>query len=69
MEANDMAEKKWIQGAVNPEHEGDFSAAAKSAGMTTAAYARWVLRKGSGASTLKKRQANFALRMIEMHRK
>lgn len=61
-------EKKWISGAVNPERKGDFSAAAKRAGMTTAAYARAVLRR-AGASTRLKRQANFALRMIELHRK
>jgi hypothetical protein len=30
---------KWMQDAVKPSHEGKFSAKAKRAGMSTAAYA------------------------------
>ena len=54
-----MAEKKnWIKGAV--KRPGAFSAKAKKAGMSTAAYAKKVTAKGSKASTLTKQQANFA---------
>jgi len=39
---------------------GAFKAKAKAAGMSTSAYARKVLKKGSGASTRTKRQAALA---------
>ena len=39
---------------------GAFSAKAKKAGMSTAAYASKVLKKGSTASAATKKQANFA---------
>lgn len=51
---------KWMQNAVNPEHEGDFSAKAKAAGMGTQEYANKVTAEGSKASTKTKRQANLA---------
>ena len=50
--------KKWIQGAV--KRPGVFSAKAKKAGMSTAAYAKKVLREGSKASARTKKQANLA---------
>jgi len=54
-----MARKrKWMQGAV--KRPGAFTAKAKAAGQSVAAYARDVLKEGSHASTLTKRQANFA---------
>ena len=54
-----MAKKKnWIAGAV--KNPGAFSAKAKAAGMSTAAYANKVTKKGSKASATTKRQANLA---------
>ena len=55
-----MAKKKkrWIQKAIT--RPGAFSAKAKRAGMTTAAYATKVLKKGSRASALTKRQASLS---------
>jgi len=50
--------KKFMQTAV--KRPGAFSAKAKSAGMSTSAYANKVLKKGSKASTRTKRQANLA---------
>jgi len=52
-----MAEK-FIQSAI--KHPGAFTAKAKAAGMSTAAYAAKVTKKGSKASTQTKRQANLA---------
>lgn len=46
---------KWIQRAI--KHPGSFKRAAAQAGMSTAAYARKVLAKGSTASTKTKRRA------------
>jgi hypothetical protein len=57
-----MAEKKWIQEAVPPSHEGLFTAKAKAAGMGTQAYARHVLAEDSEADTTTKRQAALARR-------
>ncbi len=50
--------KKWIQGAI--KRPGAFTAKAKKAGMSVSAYAKKVLKKGSKASTLTKRQATLA---------
>src|SRR5262249_9577715 len=52
-----MAEK-WIQGAI--KRPGAFSAKAKAAGKSTAAFARWALKEGSRASTRTERQAALA---------
>ena len=52
-----MAEK-WIQGAI--KHPGAFSAKAKAAGKSTAAYARQVTKPASKASPQTKRQASLA---------
>jgi len=61
--------KKWIQGAI--QNPGSFSAAAKRAGMTVPAYARFVLKKGSKASARRKKQAVLAqtLRKITTKKK
>ena len=50
--------KNWIKGAV--KRPGAFSAKAKKAGMSTAAYAKKVTKPGSKASTRTKQQANLA---------
>ena len=50
--------RKWIQSAIR--RPGAFSAKARRAGMSTGAYARKVLRSGSGATTRTKRQAALA---------
>jgi hypothetical protein len=49
---------QWIQGAI--KRPGAFRAKARAAGMSTGAYAKSVLAKGSGASTRTKRQAALA---------
>ena len=58
--------KKWIQGAI--KRKGTFKAKAKRAGMSTSAYARKVLKKGSKASTRTKRQASLARTLGKMRR-
>jgi len=58
--------KKWIQGAI--KRKGAFKAKAKRAGMSTSAYARKVLKKGSKASTRTKRQASLARTLGKMRR-
>lgn len=63
-----MAEKKWIQGAVHPEREGEFRAKAKAAGQTTAAYARAVLKR-KGINKKLRGQAQFALNMTRLAHK
>ena len=50
--------KNWIAGAI--KRPGAFKAKAKAAGMSTAAYAGKVLKKGSRASARTKRQAVLA---------
>lgn len=50
--------KRWIQGA--HLQKGAFTAKAKRAGMSVAAYASKVTKKGSKASATTKRQANLA---------
>lgn len=47
---------------------GAFRAKAKRAGMSTSAYARRVLRKGSHASARTKRQARLAQNFSRMRR-
>ena len=59
--------KKWIKGAI--KRPGAFSAKAKRAHMSTSAYARKVLRKGSKASALTKRQARLAITLGKMRKK
>ena len=59
--------KKWIQGAI--KRPGAFSAKAKRAGVSTTAYARSVLKKGSRASATTKRQARLALTLGKMKKK
>jgi len=45
---------------IKPSRKGAFTAKAKKAGMSVPAYAAKVLRPGSKASALTKKQANFA---------
>jgi len=61
-----MAGGKWIAGAI--KRPGAFTRKAKAAGMSTGAYAKSVLAKGSGASTQTKRQANLARTLRSFHR-
>ena len=51
--------KQWIAKAVS-KNKGAFRKQAKKAGMSTAAFATSVLKKGSKASTTTKRRANLA---------
>ena len=53
------SKKKWIKGAI--KRPGAFKAKAKRAGMSTSAYARKVLKKGSKVSTRTMRQASLAV--------
>ena len=53
-----MVAHKFIQKAI--KRPGAFTAKAKSAGMSVAAFAKKVLKKGSKASTRTKRQASLA---------
>lgn len=62
-----MATKNWISKAI--KHPGAFSAKAKRAGMSTAAYATKVTKPGSRASTTTKRQANLAKTLSRMRKK
>jgi len=62
-----MAKKKWIKGAI--KRPGAFRAKAKRAGMSTQAYARHVLRKGSRASARTKRQARLTITLSKMREK
>ncbi|NPU89993.1 MAG: hypothetical protein HPY87_08975 [Fervidobacterium sp.] len=59
--------KRWMQGAV--KRPGSFRAAAKRAGMSTAAFARKVMRKNSRYSTRMKRKANLALIFMRSNKK
>jgi|LakMenEpi03Aug12_release.lakeMendotaPanAssembly.Ray.scaffolds.fasta_scaffold443720_2 hypothetical protein len=61
------AKKNWIKGAI--KNPGAFSAKAKAAGMSTAAYAAKVTKPGSKASTTTKRQANLAKTLGKMRSK
>ncbi len=49
----------WIEKAT-AKHKGSFKAAAKRAGKSTSAYAKSVLKKGSGASAKMKKKASLA---------
>jgi hypothetical protein len=55
-----VRKKKWMQSAVHPSREGEFTRKAKAAGMSVQAYAAKVTAPESKASTLTKRQAAFA---------
>lgn len=57
--------KNWIKGAI--KHPGAFSAKAKRAGMSTAAFAAKTLKKKSKASTETKRQANLYRELRHFH--
>ena len=59
--------KKWIKGAI--KRPGAFKAKAKSAGMSTSAFATKVLKKGSRYSTRTKRQASLAKTLGKMRMK
>jgi hypothetical protein len=59
--------KKWIKGAI--KRPGAFKAKAKKAGMSTAAYAKKVTKKGSKASMRTKRQASLAKTLGKMNKK
>lgn len=56
--------RNWISSAI--KRPGAFSKKAKSAGRSTTAHARSVLKKGSRASTTTKRQAALALTLAKM---
>ncbi len=62
------AKKKWI-GKATSKNKGAFSAKAKRAGMSTAAYANKVTKPGSKASTKTKRQANLAKTLGKVRKK
>lgn len=62
-----MAKKNWIAGAI--KHPGAFTAKAKAAGMSTAAYAAKATKPGSKASTTTKRQANLAKTLSKLRKK
>jgi len=62
-----MAKRKWIKGAI--KRPGAFRAKARRAGMSTSAYARKVLKKGSKASARTKRQARLAQTLGKMRRR
>jgi len=57
----------WIKGAI--KRPGAFKAKAKRADMSTAAFARKVLKKGSKASTRTKRQASLARTLMGFRKK
>ena len=59
--------KKWIKDAI--KRPGAFKAKAKSAGMSTSAFATKVLKKGSRYSTRTKRQASLARTLGKMRKK
>lgn len=58
--------KKWIQKAI--KRPGAFSAKAKKAHMSTGAYAKKVLKKGSTASTRTKKQAVLSRTLKGLHK-
>jgi len=58
--------KKWMAKAFAHSH-GQFKAAAKKRGKSTLAYARQVTKKGSRASTHRKRQANLVKTAAKTH--
>ena len=62
-----MAKKNWIQGAI--KRPGAFRAKAQGAGMTTAAFASKVLKKGSKYSARTKRQASLARTLMGFNKR
>jgi len=58
---------RWIKRAI--KRPGAFRRKARKAGMSTAAYARRVLRKGSHASARTKRQARLARTLSRLRRR
>ena len=58
--------KNWIKGAI--KHPGAFRKKAKKAGMSTSAYAKKVLQKGSKASSRTKKQARLAKTLSGLRR-
>lgn len=61
------SKKKWIKSAI--KKPGSFKDAAKAHGMTTAQYAREVLKSGSRASEKTKRRARLAQTLSKMRKK
>ena len=62
-----MASKSGIH--INPKNKGKFTATAKKAGKSVQAEADSVLKKGSGASALQKKRANFARNAAKWNKK
>lgn len=50
----------WMQDAVHPSREGDFTAKAKAHNMGVQEFAAWCLREGSQVDKLTKQQALYA---------
>lgn len=63
--------KDFIQKAINPKDEGDFSAKAKRAGMSTKEFARHVMANEKDYSSKTEKQANLArtLAKVRKHKK
>lgn len=57
----------WIQRAIR--RKGAFRAKARRAGMSTAAYARHVLRAGSRAGAVTKAEARLSQRLAKYRKK
>ena len=57
----------FIKGAI--KHPGAFRRKAKAAGMSTSAFGKKVLKKGSKASAQTKRQANLARTLGKLRKK
>jgi hypothetical protein len=58
---------KWIQGAI--KRPGAFTAKAKAAGKSVSEYETQVLKKGSKATTLTRRQAALAKTLASFRKK
>lgn len=63
-----MAEK-WIQKAIPESHKGKFGAKAKAAGMSTSAFAHYVLAHPDKFSSTTVKEAQLALRLMAMHKR
>ncbi len=59
--------KNWIAGAI--EHPGAFGKKAKTAGMSTAAFASKALKPGSQADEKTKKQAALAQTLSKMRKR
>jgi len=57
----------WIKGAI--KRPGAFRKKAKKAGMSTSAYAKKVLKKGSKSNKRTQKQAQLADTLIGMNKK